>query len=162
MEPIVQNDGAGIPRYLTFPSGAPDEALSKLPPQAHTNIFLERNAQLLALKPDTLRSLAQPLAALPEVELAGVRFEVEKRLMDSVIVGYVQTYFGLPVMDAGVSVSLRDTPRAIQSVTSTVYHNIQVDRPSEEAIKRAQVIPSRQSGVRPLSLLLRCSERLSV
>lgn len=147
MEPIVQNDGAGIPRYLTFPSGALDEALGKLPPQAHTNIFLERNAQLLALKPDTLKSLAQPLAVLPEAELAGLRFEVEKRLMDSVIVGYVQTYFGLPVMGAGVSVSLRDAPRTIQSATSTVYHNIQVDRPSDEAIKRAQVILSRQSGV---------------
>lgn len=144
MQPITYNDETGVPRYVTFPSGTPVEALGQLAPQAQANIFLERNAQLLALQLNTLKSLAQPLAVLPEDELAGLRFEIEKRVMDSVVVGYAQSYFGLPVIGAGVSVTLRETPRTIQSATSTVYHDIKVARPSAEAIKHAQAILSRQ------------------
>jgi len=146
MEPIVQNDESGVPRYVTFPAGEPVEEVGELAPQAQANGFLGRHAQLLALRPESLQSLSEPLAALPQAELAGLRVEVEKQVMDSVLVGYAQTYFGLPVIGAGVSVTLRDAPRAIQSATSTVHHDIQVDRPSDAAIKRAKAMMSRQAG----------------
>src|SRR6185295_3715820 len=66
--------------------------------------------------------------------------------MDSVVVGYAQTYFGLPVIGAGVSVTLVDSPRAIRAASSTVHDQIQVDRPSDEAIKRALALGSRRAA----------------
>jgi zinc metalloprotease ZmpB len=146
MDPIVQTDSQGVPRYLSFPSGAPVEGLGSLAPQAQADQFLERNAALLALPAATLKSLAVPIAALPEAELNALRAEVQKRVMDSLVLGYAQTYFGLPVIGAGVSVTLRDEPRAVLAATSTVHHDIQVARPSDEDIKRASVWLQREQG----------------
>lgn len=139
MDPIVQTDSAGVPRYVSFPAGEPVQSLGPLAPQAQSDQFLQRNAALLALPAATLKSLAVPIASLPEPELNALRAEVQKRVMDSVVLGYAQTYFGLPVIGAGVSVTLRDEPRAVLAATSTVQHDIQVARPTDEAIKRASV-----------------------
>ena len=146
MDPIVQTDSAGVPRYVSFPAGEPVQGLGPLAPQAQSDQFLLRNAALLALPAATLKSLAVPIASLPEPELNALRAEVQKRVMDSVVLGYAQTYFGLPVIGAGVSVTLRDEPRAVLAATSTVQHDIQVARPTDEAIKRASVWLLRQPG----------------
>jgi len=66
--------------------------------------------------------------------------------MDSVVVGYAQTYFGLPVIGAGVSVTLVDSPRAIRAASSTIHDQIQVDRPSDAAIKRALALGSQRAA----------------
>ena len=143
MTPIVQYDERA--RYVTYPTAKPVETQGDLAPQAHANSFLEHNAELLSLRPETLASLAQPLASMPEDELAGLRLEIEKSVMDTVVVGYAQTYFGLPVIGAGVSVTLVDAPRAIRSASSTVHDQIKVDRPSDAAIKRALSLGSRRA-----------------
>jgi len=146
MEGMIQHDEAGVPRYLSFPTGEPSEGLAALAPRAQASRFLVRNATALQLKPETLKSLEAPLAALPEEELAGLRVEVEKRVMDSVVVGYAQTYFGLPVIGAGVRVTLLDGARPLQSIVSTVHHDISVSRPSADSIKRAKPLLKRQTG----------------
>ncbi|NUP10127.1 MAG: hypothetical protein HOW73_29100 [Polyangiaceae bacterium] len=143
MDPIVQTDERGIPRYVTFPTGAPMDTLGERAPQAVANAFLEQNAKLLAIAPDTLRSLPLSPSRLPEEELAGLRVDAEDRIMDSIRVGYSQTYFGLPVVGAGVSVTMRDQPRTILAATSTIHHDIKVDKPSPDAIKRLQATMSR-------------------
>src|SRR5262245_33073744 len=111
---LIQHDEAGVPRYLSFPAGEAGEGLAAQAPRAQASRFLIRNAPELQLKPETLKSLDAPLATLPEEELAGLRVEVEKRVMDSVVIGYAQTYFGLPVIGAGVRVTLLDGARPLQ------------------------------------------------
>ncbi len=147
MKPVIHNDETNIPRYLKFLSAELFAPHERLTPQERAHAFLERNGQLLALPLKTLQSLAQPFATLPEDELAGLRFEIEKRVMDTVIIGYTQSYFGLPVIGAGASVALREVPPSILSATSTVHHEIQVDRPNSEAIQYAQTLLSRQTDV---------------
>ena len=149
MEQIIQKDEADVPRYVSFPSGQPVETVGQLAPQAQANSFLEHSGSLLALRSDTLKALAAPVATLPESELAGLRFESEKQVMDSVVIGYTQTYFGLPVVGAGVSVTLRAAPRSVLAAASTVHHGISVMRPSDEAIKRVTAgLLSREGGSR--------------
>lgn len=144
MESMIQHDNDGVPRFLTFPVGESTDDLGTLSPLAQAGQLLLRNARALALKPETLKSLDAPLATLPEDELEGLRVEVEKHIMDSVVVGYVQTYFGLPVIDAGVRLVLADGPRPLRSIASTVHHDIKVQKPSTAAIKRAKPMLARR------------------
>jgi hypothetical protein len=144
--PIVQTDAAGVPRFLSFAAPESDAGLRSQAPQTVAHNFLQQRGDLLALAPVTLKSLDQPLADLPESELAGLRVSGDKRLMDSITVAYAQTYFGLPVIGAGVAVTLRDEPLGVMAATSTVRHDITVARPSDADIKRALVLVQRQAG----------------
>ena len=97
MTAVVLNDAAGVPRHISFPTGKPVAGLAALGPQAQADDFLLRDGGLLALPAAALGSLARPLASWPEPELSELRGEALKRVMDSHVVGYSQTYFGLPV-----------------------------------------------------------------
>lgn len=148
MTPIIQNDADGVPRHLSFPHGAPVQDLAWLSPQAQANGFLYTSGSLLALPAAALKSLDRPPASWwPEPELNELRTETQTRVTDSHVIGYAQTYFGLPVIGAGVTVTLRDNPRAVLSATSTIHHEIQVARPSDEALKHAMTIFTRRLGV---------------
>ncbi|MBK6851845.1 MAG: hypothetical protein IPG93_09565 [Burkholderiales bacterium] len=144
--PIVQTDAAGVPRFLSFAAPESDAGLRSQAPQTVAHNFLQQRGDLLALAPATLKALDQPLANLPDSELAGLRVSGDKRLMDSITVAYAQTYFGLPVIGAGVAVTLRDEPLGVMAATSTVRHDISVARPSDADIKRALVLVQRQAG----------------
>jgi len=111
MEATLQQDGKTGARYVSYAEAKPVEGEGDLAPQAHANTYLERSVGDLGLTAMTLKSLGKPLADLPEDELAGLRVEVEKDVADSIVVGYAQTYFGLAVIGAGVSVTLRKSPR---------------------------------------------------
>ncbi|HET8745873.1 MAG TPA: hypothetical protein VFM98_09715 [Ramlibacter sp.] len=146
MTSVVQNGADGVPRYLAFPLGEPVKGLASLAPQAQADDFLRSRGALLALPAATLAALSKPPASWPEPDFNQLRAETQKQVMDSYVVGYAQTYFGLPVVGAGVSVMLRDDPRAVLAATSTVHHDIQVTRPSDEAIKRAMALFTRSPG----------------
>jgi zinc metalloprotease ZmpB len=146
MTSVVQNGADGVPRYLTFPQGEPVKGLASLPPQAQADEFLRARGTLLALPAAALGALAKAPSSWPEADLNQLRAETQKHVMDSYVVGYAQTYFGLPVIGAGVSVTLRDDPRTVLAATSTVHHDIQVTRPGDEAIKRAMTMFTRPAG----------------
>ena len=152
MTAVVLNDAAGVPRHISFPTGKPVAGLAALGPQAQADDFLLRDGGLLALPAAALGSLARPLASWPEPELSELRGEALKRVMDSHVVGYSQTYFGLPVVGAGLSVTLRDQPREVLAASSSVHHAIQVVRPSDEAIKAALAIFTRPAGTAGMRL----------
>ncbi len=145
MDPIVQVDRSGA-RYVTFPAGAPVDGAVAQGARAQAHAFVQDNAKLLALAPEMLRSLPLAPARQPEEELAGLRFAQEKRVMDSLVVGYTQTYFGLPVIGAGVTVTLRDQPRRVLAAVSTVHRDLEVERPSAAALRRAQAILAGGAG----------------
>src|SRR4051794_540107 len=146
MEATLQHDPKTGARYVSYAAPQPVDTAADLAPQAHANAYLERNVGDLGLTTMTLKSLGKPLAELPEDELAGLRVEVEKEVADSVVVGYAQTYFGLPVIGAGASVTLRRSPRAVQGAASTAHEQMSVERPTDEAIKRALALGRRQTN----------------
>lgn len=150
MSTVVEKDEAGIPRNVKFTEGLSLKTEGRQSPRQRARQFLEGHPDLLSLRKDEFISLDQLLAREPSEELAGFRFETEKRVMDLAVVGYVQTYFGLPVIGAGVSVVMRSAMPTILSASSTVYHDIKVERPTKEAIGRAATVLSRDPGPLPL------------
>lgn len=145
--PIVQTDAAGVPRFFRFDQPEVDAGLATQSPQAAAHAFLRTRGNLLGLSPELLKALDRAPAPSPEAdELAGLRVTDEKRLMDSVTVAYSQTCFGLPVIGAGVALTLTSEPPGVVAGSSTLRHDLKAERPSDEAIKRALVLVQRQTG----------------
>ncbi|HKP56512.1 MAG TPA: hypothetical protein VJV78_07330, partial [Polyangiales bacterium] len=136
MKPIVRTDAAGVPRHVSFSRAETQEAFGPLAPQAQADEFLRKHGYLLALTEPSLDSLAKTVARRPDSSQSELRVETQKRVQDTHVVGYAQTYFGLPVVAAGVSVTLRDDPPSVLAASSTVVHSIDVARPSDTDLKR--------------------------
>jgi hypothetical protein len=75
----------------------------------------------------------------------------EKNLFDTTTLTLQQTYFGLPVWNAGVSVHIKNNSSAVLSSQTTNHTGIEVTRPNEDAVKRAMAV-SEQELSRALGL----------
>lgn len=109
-------------------------------PQLTTRAYLENYKDLLDIRPEEL----QNLALAPEEEPIDARVEYrlleEKRHFNITTVGYNQTYFGLPVWEAGVAVQVAHNPLRVISATSTIHEDVKVEKPSAKATKRFQKV----------------------
>src|SRR5215472_15684035 len=94
-------DENGRPRHLTSRAGI---TVSGSTPQEVAENFLREQGAALQIPQDAMRSLHVAAAIAPTPENQQLRFESQKQLMDSTVVSYTQTMFGLPVYQAGVSV----------------------------------------------------------
>ncbi|HEX7758878.1 MAG TPA: hypothetical protein VF459_05225 [Caulobacteraceae bacterium] len=130
---IIYDEG-GHPRHFRFQKG--EAALTGASPQDAARSFLESNADTLKVPSDALRTLDVRTALSPTGEAAQLRFESEKRQMDSTTVSYVQTMFGLPIYQAGVSVTTHQPDNAIAAATSTLHYDIEAAPPAD-ALKPA-------------------------
>ncbi len=70
-------------------------------------------------------------SARPEGQL--IRFQREKAVRDGATVSYAQTYMGLPVWGAGVTVRLRGKPGRVTGSQSSFHHDVDVDEPPADA-----------------------------
>lgn len=110
-------DGQGHARYFkvardttgsaALAAAAPNTAL-----QAAT-AFLKANADVLKVPSFAMRALDVRAAAAPTAEDQALRFESETSLMDTTVVSFTQTMFGLPVYQAGVSVTVRTPDNSV-------------------------------------------------
>ncbi len=89
---------------------------------------------LLALKDSELNSLAMPTETAPTSDGAEYRLWAEKTQFDTTTVTFSQTYFGLPVWEAGLAVQIKANPFRIISAQSTAHADLSVKRPSDEAL----------------------------
>ena len=113
-------------RLRPFPTGARTA-------QAAAEFYLQQHRDLLDIDPSELKNLSLP----PETEPNDAEVEyrlIEERPSDTLTtVGYQQTYFGLPVWQAGLSVHL-DRENRVLSVDFTGDRYIRVTKPSARAL----------------------------
>lgn len=126
---IIYDEG-GHPRHFRFHRGEAVAAAPAASPQEAARSFLETHADLLKMPSDALRTLDVRSALAPTGDAAQLRFESEKRQMDSTTVSYVQTMFGLPIYQAGVSVTTHQPDNAVAAATSTLHYDIQAAEPA--------------------------------
>lgn len=69
-------------------------------------------------------------------ERASFRLLEEKGTPGSAVVSFVQTYFGLPVRQAGIDVVMMTQPIRVLSSSATFYHDITVKRPKADSVRR--------------------------
>jgi hypothetical protein len=132
----VERDASGVVRSLehlqqpyTLPAGiAPPTT------QALSRQYLMDVAEIFSIPTAMLQDLGAPLSDNPNPHLRpGLRFAAEKLLTQTTIVSYVQTVLGLPIWEAGFSISLLPEPfRGVSSVSS-VHLAVDITPPSSEA-----------------------------
>src|SRR6266567_5848496 len=102
--------------------------------------YLHQFGDLLGLTSEQLKSLSQIPSSTVEDASVEYRFLQEKHQFDTVSVAYYQTDLGLPVWQAGVAVQMKQNPFRIISAQSTSHLDLNVTRPSRDAVKRAESI----------------------
>jgi hypothetical protein len=115
--------------------------------------YLNTYGDLIGIKPEETNNLALTREAEPVDAPDELRFYTEKQQFDTTTVAYQQTAMGLPVWHGGVSVQMRNGPYRVVSAQSTRHPDVDVKRPSDEALSRAQKINpttlARILGLRP-------------
>jgi zinc metalloprotease ZmpB len=112
-------------------------AVRPLSPQEAAKQFLEQHADILQIPQTALNSVDVRAALAPVDENQALRFEKEKRLMDSTVVSYNQTMFGLPIYEAGVSVVMNGANNDVKAATSTLHYDIAAQPPGDTLTGRA-------------------------
>jgi hypothetical protein len=107
-------------------------------PQLAAAAYLQEFGGLLGLTAEQLKSLGMPPSATIEDVAVEYRFLQEKHQFDATTVAYYQTDLGLPVWQAGVAIQMKGNPFRILSSQSTIHPDLDVKRPSDEAVKRAE------------------------
>lgn len=127
-------DSEGYPRHFKFRTGK-DTAIRLADaggtPQDAAQEFLKAQADLLKVPQGAMRSLGVRAAIAPTAEDQALRFESETHLMDSAVVSYHQTMFGLPIYQAGVAVTVRVPDNSVQAATSTLHYDIDAQPPAD-------------------------------
>src|SRR5260370_11248663 len=98
--------------------------------------YLGRFRSLVGAKAEELASLSLPPESDPLDAGVEYQFLTETPQFDTTTVSYYQTYFGLPVWEAGLSVHMKQAPFRIISALATGHPDIQVAKPSPKALAR--------------------------
>jgi hypothetical protein len=134
-------DDQGHARHFNFARDAGARAdlaaSTSRTPQDVANAFLQEQADVLKMPLAAVQSLGVRAAIAPTSENQAVRFDFEKRLMDSTIVNYTQTMFGLPIYQAGVSVTIQHPDVSVKAATSTLHYDIAAQSPGDALTGRA-------------------------
>ena len=105
-------------------------------PQQLAHTYVRKVAEIYGINPAQLAELS----LAPEKELiddkASFRLLEEKRAPGSVVVSFVQTYFGLPVRYAGIDVVMMTEPLRVLSSSATFHPDISVKRPTTDSVRR--------------------------
>ncbi len=64
-----------------------------------------------------------------------LRLTLEKEIMGTSVVEFSQTYFGLPVWEAGVAISIHESPRRVSSSVNTMHYDIDVELPKTRELE---------------------------
>jgi hypothetical protein len=134
----IDRDKEGIVRQLLH-THAPVVSQARTPQLAAAE-YLHRFGELLGLTSAQLRNLSLPPSSTIEDASVEYRFLTEKRQFDTATVAYYQTDLGLPIWQAGVAVQMKLNPFRFLSSQSTMHPDLNVRRPSSEAIKHAESI----------------------
>jgi len=113
-------------------------------PQLAAAEYLHNFGDLLQLTAAELGHLGLPPATQPQDAGVEFRYLGEKQQFDMATVAYNQTALGLPVFEAGVAVQMKTAPFRVLSSQSTQHPDIHVDRPTADAVKRAESLQAAQ------------------
>ena len=130
----VHRDQEGVVRDLMH---ADEPFISTMPtPQLAAHDYLERFGPLLGIAPEQLGELELPPESTPIDAAVQYRFLDEKLQFDTVALVFSQTYFGLPIREAGLTIHMRREPLQVISAQSTAHPDVDVTRPSDRAVNR--------------------------
>ena len=108
--------------------------------------YLGRFRGLAGLSAGELASLSLPPESDPIGAGAEYRFLTEKAQFDTTTVSYYQTFFGLPVWEAGLCVYMKQAPFRVISAQVTGHPDLEVGRPTAKAVARLKKLNAQTLG----------------
>jgi hypothetical protein len=101
--------------------------------------YMQDVAEIYAIPKQALTTLQEPVSRKIKDEETRLRFLEQKRIVNATVIGYQQTYLGLPVWEAIVTVRLHEDPLRVTSSVSAIHHDVKVKKP----LSRAKYMPGR-------------------
>jgi hypothetical protein len=101
-----------------------------------TQEYLERFGGMLGITQPQLSNIGLASETSPVDAGVEYRFDQEKSQFDTTTVVLAQTYFGLPVWEAGVAVHMRQRPFVVLSAQSTRHVHVDPAKPSDRQLAR--------------------------
>ena len=98
--------------------------------------YLERFGDMLGISSSELTNVGLAPETSPVDAGVEYRFDQEKAQFDTTTVVLAQTYYGLPVWEAGVAVHMRRSPFMVLSAQSTGHADVDAARPPDRALAR--------------------------
>lgn len=129
----VRRDDDGTVRLLRH-NQAPFRADPSLPVASPRNLartYLDQVRDDFGVAPDWLTTVDEAVPAGPRAETNRLRIDEEKSIGGLRIVGYRQTYLGLPVWRAGLNVRIQKDPLRVLSSQSTVHLEVDLRLPGD-------------------------------
>ena len=130
---LIANDIDGRTRSIVYPDGP--ARYDARDARAIGNAHLRAEARRYGLGDDALKNLDQEPATDMTADGAEIRLRRVKQIMDTVVLDYCQTLFGLPVWRAGVAVVVKDRPQGVLGSTNTALADLKAKRPSQNAMR---------------------------
>jgi zinc metalloprotease ZmpB len=128
-------DNQGNARYFKIESSVPTaDVANSIPfrtPQEAAMNFLREQTDILKVSSTAIKSLDLRATIFPTVENEALRFESEKLVMDSTVVSYTQTMFGLPIYQAGIAITVRGHDNAVLAASSTLHYDVVAQPPGD-------------------------------
>jgi zinc metalloprotease ZmpB len=128
----VEYDDAGVARHIEHLT-EPYTSEQELKPRDLAAEYVSAVGEEYGLKPQTLTGLDEFAPGTVVDQGPALSFAHEKSLMGTTLVSYQQTYLGLPVWEAGVSVVLQDNPSRVTSSHSTLHTDVHATAPLDDA-----------------------------
>jgi zinc metalloprotease ZmpB len=116
-------------------------------PREVADAYLQQQANTLMARPESLTNLSREAGFAADEETVGYRFENEKSQFDVTTVGYQQTYFGIPVWNAGVAVQVKHGPYRVVSSQNTASPDVAPAKPTDEALTRMKALKPAELAV---------------
>jgi zinc metalloprotease ZmpB len=134
----IVRDADGIARVL---SHADRYVATEAPtPQLAAHDYLSRYGRLLGLQQKQLSNPFRSVEQEPAAAAVEYRYSSEKRQFDLTTVAFHQTCFGLPVWEAGLSITMKHGPLRVVGARSTLHPKLAVKRPSAKAVARLKTL----------------------
>ena len=109
-------------------------------PRLAAHDYLGRYGHLLGLRHEHLKNLSRSPEHEPTATGVEYRYLSEKHQFDMSTVSFHQTCFGLPVWEAGLSVTMKHNPLRVVGARSTQHPKLAVKRPNAMHITRLKAL----------------------
>jgi len=143
-ETRIVRDADGIARVLSHHDHF--VATRAATPRLAAKDYLNRYGRLFGLRPQHLRNLLLSVEHTPTDAEVEYRFVAEKHQFDLTTVAFHQTYLGLPVWEAGLSITMKHEPLRVIGARSTLHAKPKITRSSAKQLRKLQKLDAETLG----------------
>jgi zinc metalloprotease ZmpB len=143
-ETRIVRDADGVARVLSNQDRF--VATKAATPRLAAKDYLSRYGRLLGLRAQHLKNLLLPVEHTPTDAAVEYRFVAEKHQFDLTTVAFHQTYLGLPVWEAGLSVAMKHQPLRVIGARSTLHPKPEIARSSAKHLRKLQKLDAETLG----------------